>query len=80
MAKREKADDLFNEIIKGKPTAAALPETPAEPTEADMIPIAIRLLPADRDRITRHFESVGLRLSTGLRLWILERARQEGLK
>lgn len=80
MAKREKADDLFNEIIKGKPGTSAPAETPAAPIDADMVPIAVRISPADRDRIIRHFEGVGLRLSTGLRLWILERARQEGLK
>ena len=78
MTKREKADDLFNEIAKGKQAAPAAQRS--EDSEAGMVPLSIRLSPDDKERIERHFKGLGMRLATGLRVWILERAQREGIR
>lgn len=81
---RKRTPDLMHELLTGK----APPRPPESPSEAPERPpegpskLAKRKLwlpPEAWEALDRHFRETGTPTSTGLRAWILQRMRDEGI-
>jgi len=46
----------------------------------DLQTFSIRLTRVDIEALRRYFDEKGIRLSQGIRMWLLERMKQEGIQ
>ena len=79
MSKREKADDLFKEMVGDAPKVSRRAEATTE-AEGELIGFTVRLPKAQKEALERYLWSqYGEKLATGARRIIVEWMRKEGL-
>ena len=79
---REKIPDVMGKILskpeakKSQKKTVSLPDAEDEPMKI----FSLRMTVTDWKLLKTYFKSNGLDLSNGLRLWIIAKMREEGLK
>ena len=80
MSKREKADDLFKEMVGDAPKVSRRTEATTGAEEGELIGFTVRLPKAQKETLERHLWSqYGEKLATGARRIIVEWMRKEQL-
>ena len=75
---REKADDLFNSMVKSPPEAPAVKVEPDFLEDERLELVSLRLPPSMKHRLQQHFRRKGLKLSAGIRMVLAEYIDREG--
>ena len=80
MAKREKADGLFEDMVKDEPPQAVPPQVERTEDDNELVPITVRLPKWQREALERYlWEQKGAKLAAGVRGIVVEWMQREGI-